>query len=326
MLLRARSRKFFETHFVILSLADLRPERRDKMKKTVAAKFRVEDFSEPHLVLCEIVLASGSEWTPQLPGWMVIHVSSGVGYWLHPRMNRELPTGAVVVHSDQVRGSIRASQVGELRLNFFRVEPAKLTGMVTMSDQRLLQSAAGDEKLSLRVVPPNPVFSETLKKLNAAELGNRFPVRAQLLLLFLEVFGGDFEQSRLESRAGFDASVRLRQMLNQMSASELMEMSFSELVSKTGCSARHVSRLFTEMVGVSFREKQVELRLARACELLATTDYKVVDVALESGYQSTSLFNLIFKQRFNISPAKWRDRVQRRKPARESVRRLHAAA
>ena len=77
---------------------------------------------------------------------------------------------------------------------------------------------------------------------------------------------------------------------------------------------------------MSFREKQVELRLTRARELLATTDSKVVDVAMESGYQSTSLFNLIFKQRFGLSPAKWRDRVKNRKPAKESVRRLRVAA
>ncbi len=195
-----------------------------------------------------------------------------------------------------------------------------------MGDQRLLEKAAADEKLSMRVLPPQASFSDHIKRLGAPETGNTFPTRTQLLLLFLEAFGGNFEQPEVESAAGLDAGMRLRQMLNQMPISELIEISFSELVSQAGCSPRHVSRLFTEMVGMSFREKQVELRLARACELLATTDSKVVDVALESGYQSTSLFNLMFKQRFSISPAKWRDRVQRRKPAKPVVRRLYAAA
>jgi AraC-like DNA-binding protein len=241
-------------------------------------------------------------------------------------MNRELHTGAVVLVSDQMQGCFRASQVGEMRLHFFRTEPGKLTGLVTLAEQKFLQTAARDEKLSLRVVPPDGQFSDKFRKLAQAESANGFRARAQLVTLFLEVFGGNFEEPEAAAAAGIDASVRLRQILNQMPVSELIEMSFSELVNKIGSSSRHVSRLFTELVGVSFREKQVELRLARSCELLATADLKVVDVALESGYQSTSLFNLVFKKRFGVSPAKWRDRVRKRKPANELVRRWRVAA
>jgi AraC-like DNA-binding protein len=264
---------------------------------------------------------------PQLPGWLVIHVSSGVGYWMHRSLNCELEPGVVLAISDQIRGSIRASLTGELRLCFFRTEPAKLTGLVTLADQKVFQDAELDEKLSMRILPPNPDFSEAIIRLNSKEAGNSLPVRAHLLKLFMDVFGVGFEQpAAAEEGGGVDAGERLRQTLNQMPVSELIEISFAELAGKTGCSPRHVSRLFTELVGVSFREKQVELRLARACELLGTTDAKVVDVALESGYQSTSLFNLIFKKRFGVSPAKWRDRIKRRKPAKEVVRRLGVAA
>lgn len=296
------------------------------VKKSVRANLKPDGCYEPQLVLCEMVLPSGGEWSPQLPGWALIHVSSGVGYWMDQRLNRELPTGAVVVWSDQVQCCIRASQVGELRLQFFRTEPVKLTGLVTLADQRLLQNAAADEKTACRVLAPNALFSEKLRKLGAKEAGNSFPTRAQLLILFLEAFGGGFDQPQAEAAAHLDASLRLRQMLDQMPVSELIDISFSELVGRTGCSPRHVSRLFTELVGMSFREKQVELRLTRARELLATTDSKVVDVAMESGYQSTSLFNLIFKQRFGLSPAKWRDRVRNQKPAKETARRLRVAA
>jgi AraC-like DNA-binding protein len=108
----------------------------------------------------------------------------------------------------------------------------------------------------------------------------------------------------------------------------LLELSFARLASQARCSPRHASRLFTELVGVSFREKQAELRLARACDLLATTDSKVAEVALESGYQSTSLFSAMFKQRLGISPAKWRAQLKGngRKPAKLVVRRLRFAA
>ena len=262
---------------------------------------------------------------PQLPGWLVIHVSCGVGYWLHTRTSRELQTGAVVLLSDEARGYFRASQLGELRLHFFRVEPRKLTGLVSMADQTLMQHAAGDEKLSLRVLPPNAQFSNKVTELSSEKARNSFPTRVQLLQLFLEAFGGNFQEPQAGVTEIFDARERLKQMLNQTPISDLLELSFSELVNKTRCSPRHVSRLFAELVGVSFREKQAELRLTRACELLATTDSKVVDVAMESGYQSTSLFSAMFKQRLGTSPAKWREQAKQHKPVKQ-VRRLRVVA
>jgi AraC-like DNA-binding protein len=280
------------------------------------------------LVVNELALLPGGEWSPQLPGWLVIHVSSGVGYWLHPRLNQELQTGTVVLLSDQIQGCIRASQVGELRLHFFRAEPGKLTGLVSLADQALLQNAAGDEKFSLRVLPPAAQFSDKFRQLGSEKARDTFPARVQLLQLFLEVFGGQFQQPQAAATAVFDGRERLTKMLNRTPVSELLALSFSELVSKTHCSPRHVSRLFTELVGVSFREKQGELRLARARDLLATTDSKVVEVALESGYQSTSLFSAMFKQRFGASPAKWREQFKgrERKPAKQAARRLRIVA
>jgi AraC-like DNA-binding protein len=247
---------------------------------------------------------------------------------MNPCLNLELQTGTVVLLSDQIQGCIRASQVGALRLHFFRTEPRKLTGLVSLTEQTFMENAAGDEKLSLRVLPPETQFSERFKEIGTEQGRTSFPTRVRLLQLFLEVFGGKFWQTQTGATGFVDARERLRQMLNQTPVSELLELSFSELVSDTRCSPRHVSRLFTELVGVSFREKQAEVRLARACELLATTDSKVVEVAQESGFQSTSLFSAMFKQRFGVSPAMWRERLKSkgRKPAKQAVKRLRLAA
>jgi len=296
------------------------------VKQSVRRSPKPEDSYEPQLVINEMALLPGGEWSPQSPGWMVIHVNSGAGYWLHPLMNWELQTGAVVLLSDKAPGYVRASQAGPLRLQFFRVEPRKLTGLVSMADQTLMQKAAADEKLSLRVVPPDARFSDRFKELSSDKARNTFPARVQSLQLFLDVFGGNFQQPPPEATEVFEARERLKQLLDHTPVSEFVELSFPGLVSKTGCSGRHVSRLFTELVGVSFREKQAELRLTRACELLATTDFKVVDVAMESGYQSTSLFSAMFKQRYGTSPAKWRERARRRKPAKRATRRLRVVA
>ena len=69
---------------------------------------------------------------------------------------------------------------------------------------------------------------------------------------------------------------------------------------------RHLSRTFNELVGMSFRAKRAEIQLTRARELLANSNSKIVDVALESGFKSLSLFNMMFARRFGTSPRGWR--------------------
>jgi AraC-like DNA-binding protein len=61
---------------------------------------------------------------------------------------------------------------------------------------------------------------------------------------------------------------------------------------------------------MSFRDKRAEVQLGRARELLATSKSKIVEVALESGYKSLSLFNLMFTRRFGTSPGRWREKYR----------------
>jgi AraC-like DNA-binding protein len=300
------------------------------VKTSGRGSLEASDSYEPQLVLNELILPPGGEWSPQVTGWLVIHVSYGIGYWLDPRLNWELQTGTVVLLSEQIQGqgSVRASQVGELRLRFFSIEPRKLIGLVSMADQALMQDAARDEKLSLRVLSPDAQVADKLSELSSERVRNTLPARVQLLQLFLELCAVRFPRPQTGGAGVLDARDRLQHLLKQTPVAELLELSFARLVSQARCSPRHASRLFTELVGVSFREKQGELRLARACDLLATTDSKLTEVALESGYQSTSLFSMKFKQRFSVSPAKWRAQLKgnRRKPVKPVLRRLPIAA
>jgi len=53
------------------------------------------------------------------------------------------------------------------------------------------------------------------------------------------------------------------------------------------------------------------LRVSRAQQLLATSDDKVVDVALNSGFNSLSRFNDVFKKACGSSPRAYRERCRK---------------
>src|ERR1035437_392161 len=118
--LRPRARRgWLMLSFVKLDGGPVRPAQSERnVRISDHSNLRPDDSYEPQLVINELALPPGGEWSPQLPGWSVIHVNSGVGYWLHPHLNWALPTGTVVLLSDQIQGCIRASQVTELRLHY----------------------------------------------------------------------------------------------------------------------------------------------------------------------------------------------------------------
>jgi AraC-like DNA-binding protein len=268
---------------------------------------------EPHLVIREMYLPPGLEWVPRFSGWSLIQVGAGTGYFLKPGMNQGLEPGMVLLLAAEVQGNIRASQLGGLTLYFFSVEPERLTGLITMEEQAFFETAAAREKHSMKILPPQSQVATKMTGVCADRAGGGSSFRLQLIQLFFEAFGNELMLEPAKPDARLDAKERLQEFLRQMPAADLLGLDFSELAQMTRCTPRHLSRIFHEVVGASFRERHTELRLARARELLATTESKVVDVAMESGYQSLSLFNLMFTRRFGMSPGRWRQTLRNNK-------------
>ncbi len=282
--------------------------------------------SDPHLAIRQLTLLPGCEWQPSISKWLVLSVTAGAAYWMNLRCNRDLQPGSVLVVSNTIKGIIRSSQLAETRLRFFHVNPDLLTGLATMGEQRLLQHVASQEHLAFRILPFQSPLAEKFQKICERPDGDSLALRLQLLSFFVEALGRDLRPQFLDPGLPANgAKSRLAGFLHQVPADELMNMDFDELAQQMCCTPRHLSRTFHQVMGISFRQKQAEIRLTRARELLATTQAKVLDVALESGYQSLSLFNLMFKRRFGMTPTKWRQTATHA-PARTSGNPLHHGA
>lgn len=81
-------------------------------------------------------------------------------------------------------------------------------------------------------------------------------------------------------------------------------------VAKTfGISTSEVNRLIYFQFEKNFYEYLDELRISKACELLKTTDLKIIDVAMKVGYNSTRTFQRSFGRLTGISPNKFRSSI-----------------
>lgn len=274
---------------------------------------KVNGSYELHLTVRDACLQGGMEWGARFSNWLMIQVSAGTGYWMHPKQNLQLEPGAVLVVPPGSDGSLRASQMGNLSFCFFCVDPMRLMGLFTLTEQAFFHDAASAEDCLARALPAQHPLAVKLREILRSRKQTGSLYRLQLLQSFIEVFETELAPEIVEPEPNADAKQRLSEFLKTAQTAELINLSFSDLVDVSRCTPRHLSRIFREVVGMSFRDKQAELRLTLACDLLATTELKIVDVALESGFQSLSLFNLMFARRFGISPGRWRQKSRENK-------------
>ncbi len=78
------------------------------------------------------------------------------------------------------------------------------------------------------------------------------------------------------------------------------------LASHFGRSRSYISHLFKKMTGESLRSYCNSLKLLSASKLLIGTEMSVTEIAFETGFQDTSYFVKLFKERYGKTPYKYK--------------------
>jgi AraC-like DNA-binding protein len=86
-------------------------------------------------------------------------------------------------------------------------------------------------------------------------------------------------------------------------------LTVAEIVAPTGLHPNYAMTLFRETCGLSILDYLIEHRLFHARRLLATTDMKVLEVAMESGFGSLSRFNEAFSRANGCPPRAYRRKL-----------------
>ena len=128
-------------------------------------------------------------------------------------------------------------------------------------------------------------------------------------------------------RAPAEAVSRLaRAAALRIGAGALNGRSVAELADELAVSERHLRRALEREIGVSPLELAQTHRLLLAKRLLADTTLAVTDVAFASGFQSLRRFNVVFHERYGMSPSALRRSAPGRNARRAAAADLSAAA
>ena len=82
--------------------------------------------------------------------------------------------------------------------------------------------------------------------------------------------------------------------------------SLSRLAAEHEMSVSHLQKLFKQIYGVPVYHYIKEYRLEQAAVELSSSDRRVVEIALNAGYDSASKFSEAFKKRYHVTPSAFR--------------------
>lgn len=93
---------------------------------------------------------------------------------------------------------------------------------------------------------------------------------------------------------------------NYITAHCTEEISVESVATLAGFSKFHFCRLFKQFTGYSFYEYLNIQRISYAERLFMNRDLSITDIAMQSGFNSISTFNRIFKEHKQCSPSKYK--------------------
>ena len=260
-----------------------------------------------HLQIEEVKLPPGNEWMDATDVWRFLLVSKGAAYWLGVGKPRSLAEGEMLILPPTTKGVVRSSQINEVLLHGFSFKPDLFFGFFTLAERHFFESGGGSKSDDVQFLPStHPVTQRFAAIVGSGTKHQSLSARAEVLGLVTAVFGEKPALHRPPPKLSTSALPRFQQLIAKMPDMEIINHTPDQLARLCGCSPRHFNRLFHRHFGVSARARQTELRLFKSCQLLSSSDAKIIDVALDSGYRNLSLFNSLFKKRFGMTPSDWR--------------------
>ncbi len=89
------------------------------------------------------------------------------------------------------------------------------------------------------------------------------------------------------------------------------DVTLDRVAAEFNYSFSYTSKLIKQRTGLGFSKLLSNIRLEKSCELLASSDIPVQDIAAECGYNNIEHFHRSFKTAFGVTPSSYRDDSKR---------------
>lgn len=153
-------------------------------------------------------------------------------------------------------------------------------------------------------------WKKRLEELGALNLRSPEVIRTRLRIILLELFAAYFVNYMPEARE-YENSW-FQDMLQEMDSKENFIAGVPRMMELSGRSNEHICRLFSRKMGCTPTWYVNRLRIHYAANLLLVSDYGIIDICYDSGFNSLSHFYHVFQKEFGCSPGAFRQGKQPR--------------
>ena len=151
-----------------------------------------------------------------------------------------------------------------------------------------------------------------VKDLSVSNDGSReaaeLEVRARLLRLALQLSKSATDPMFAETIAPTGSPHRVAKIARFITENYLQDITGAQIAKSAGLNTNYASTLFHQHCGMTPTEYLLLHRAYHAHRLLATSDQKIIDIALDSGFRSLSRFYATFDRIFHCPPKEVRRR------------------
>ncbi len=172
------------------------------------------------------------------------------------------------------------------------------------------EDAFPSDRLMSAAMPPLVMLSEkeyenlVLKFENLNTVSDETEMKLKIRLLLTEIFTNYF------IRAVTDTDSKIPQWLKntcmKMNNKKNFSVGAEKMIELSGKSREHLSRCMKKYYGVTMSEYINELRLNYIAHALETSDIPIIDMCFESGFENLSWFYSLFKEKYKITPSRYR--------------------
>lgn len=169
----------------------------------------------------------------------------------------------------------------------------------------LLLNCFASQTISLneKEMPKCIAFCELADNDCAASETDKFIALASIL----NILGSAIETSAIFSINPLKNTINKLNHITDYISNNYKEInSIDEITKQCYISKSHLYRIFKEQLGISVSSYINNLKINNARELLVSGEMSILEIAVESGFNSTQYFHKIFKEQFGCSPGEYR--------------------